>query len=96
MRVMAESQQANDKLAGINSAVLGTTMPQVTLGDGRKVATGTIAALIVNIKAYDEIMRSGAVAEGMIEEARKTQLEANMAASLPVLKMSGRCGENHQ
>ncbi|KAF2733260.1 hypothetical protein EJ04DRAFT_513353 [Polyplosphaeria fusca] len=81
---MSTSNQVGDKLADVNSSTLGADMPQVTLPGGRKVQTGTVAALIVNIKLYDEI-----VTTGIIEEAKKAQLEEKMAASLPVLRLSG-------
>lgn len=77
----------NDDLQSINSATLGTAMPVVTLPDGTKVQTGTVGALLVNIKAYDEVVAQGAGAD----QGKKAELEGKMAASLPLLKKVGEC-----
>jgi hypothetical protein len=78
---------SNDSLQNINSATLGAQMPVVTLPDGSKVQTGTVGALIVNIKTYDELVAQGA--DG--DESKKAELETMMAASLPLLKKAGEC-----
>ena len=80
---------SNDSLQNINSATLGAQMPVVTLPDGSKVQTGTIAALIVNIRSCDELVAHGADAD----EKKKAELEAMLAAALPLLKRAGEYSE---
>ncbi|KAF2654204.1 hypothetical protein K491DRAFT_717377 [Lophiostoma macrostomum CBS 122681] len=79
---------SNDTLQNINSATLGAQMPIVTLPDGSKVQTGTVGALIVNIRTYNELIARGPNAD----EKTKTELEGKMAASLPLLKKAGMFG----
>lgn len=76
---------SSDALADINSATLGTSMPVVTLPNGQKVQTGTVGALLVNIKSYDEIM-----GKTPVDEKRKQELEEKMSASLQLLKPVGK------
>ena len=78
---MPQTEDDNDKLAALNSAAMGANMPVVTLPDGQKVQTGTVGALIINIKLYDELM-----GHSDFNNERKAELEFMMAASLPVLK----------
>ncbi|KAH7372276.1 hypothetical protein BKA66DRAFT_175859 [Pyrenochaeta sp. MPI-SDFR-AT-0127] len=78
---MAPHDSSDDKLAALNSATMGTVMPVVTLPDGQRVQTGTVGALIINIKHYDELM-----SRPNIDHGRKIELEEMLAASLPVLK----------
>ncbi|CAO2656599.1 Nn.00g054020.m01.CDS01 [Neocucurbitaria sp. VM-36] len=78
---MSPKEDTNDKLAALNSAAMGTSMPVVTLPDGQKVQTGTVGALIINIKLYDELLRRSDA-----DNERKVELKNMMAASLPVLK----------
>jgi hypothetical protein len=59
-------------------------MPVVTLPDGSKIQTGTVGALLVNIREYDRLMSGSA-----INNEKKQELEEKMAASMPVLKKSG-------
>jgi hypothetical protein len=75
-----------DKLTALNSATLGASMPVVTLPDGSKIQTGTIGALLVNIREYDQI-----VAGHEVDHSRKEDMEEKMAASMPVLKKSDEC-----
>ncbi|KAF2187134.1 hypothetical protein K469DRAFT_705693 [Zopfia rhizophila CBS 207.26] len=82
---MSQDEQASSNLASINSATLGVNMPIVTLPDGSKAQTGTVGALLVNIKAYDEL----AGQESNVDQAKKEELEARMTASLPLLKRVG-------
>ena len=82
---MSQASDQGDKLAAFNSAAMGTTMPVVTLPDGQRVQTGTVGALIINIKLYDELMK-----QPVIDYERKAELEAMMAASLPVLKKASK------
>ncbi|PSN59630.1 hypothetical protein BS50DRAFT_579859 [Corynespora cassiicola Philippines] len=74
----------SDSLAALNSTTLGTTMPVVTLPDGSQVQTGTVGALLKNIKAYDQL-----VAQENVDQAERKELEAKLAAALPVLKKVG-------
>ena len=82
---MSQNDHTNDKLAALNSATMGTTMPVVTLPDGQRVQTGTVGALIINIKLYDELM-----SRPEVDNERKVELESMMATSLPVLKKAGK------
>lgn len=72
-------------LAAVNSATMGASFPEVTLPNGKKVQTGTVGALIVNIKRYDEVMR-----QAEVDHQQKADLEAMMSASMPVLRMAGK------
>lgn len=60
----------SDSLAALNSATLGTNMPVVTLPDGSKVQTGTVGALLINIREYNRLL-----SEPIIDETRKKELE---------------------
>ncbi|KAF7515560.1 hypothetical protein G7054_g14521 [Neopestalotiopsis clavispora] len=73
---------SDSKLADLNSATLGAKMPEITLPDGSVVQTGTVGALLINIKAYNEAHANG-------DEAKKTKLAEAMRASLPMLKRVG-------
>ena len=61
-------------------------MPIVTLPDGSKVQTGTVGALIVNIRTYDELLDQGSSAD----QGKKKELEDRMTASLPLLNKAGK------
>ncbi|KAJ4345208.1 uncharacterized protein N0V89_011337 [Didymosphaeria variabile] len=76
-----------DTLAVLNSATLGAAMPVVTLPDGSKIQTGTVGALLVNIREYDQLISGSSADEG-----KKKELEEKMAASMPVLKKAGLFG----
>jgi hypothetical protein len=68
-------------LQEINNRTLGTSagsFPIITLPNGEKVPTGTIGALLVNLKSYDH----------GTEEDRKA-LEPAIRAAVPLLKMVG-------
>lgn len=72
---------SNESLQETNNKTLGTTagtFPIVTLPDGRKVPTGTVGALLVNIKAYDE---------GNGE--RRAELEPAILSAIPTLVKVG-------
>jgi hypothetical protein len=83
---MSQTNPINDSLATINSATLGAYMPIVTLPGGQKVRTGTVGSLLVNIEAYDGL----AAQRETEDEEKKAELEARMAASLPLLKQVGK------
>ena len=57
---------SNDSLSDVNHRFVakGETLPAVTLPDGSTVQTGTIGALIQNIKAYD-LVSVGEHVEGL-------------------------------
>ncbi|QDQ28336.1 hypothetical protein FNU76_19365 [Chitinimonas arctica] len=48
--------ETNDRLAGVNQKILaeGETLPAVTLKDGSKVQTGTVATMLHNVGLYNE------------------------------------------
>lgn len=61
-------------------------MPVITLGNGQKVPTGTIGALLVNIETYDEVTASG----GDLQTDEKIkELEEKFRAALAMLISSG-------
>ncbi|KAI1804196.1 hypothetical protein F4811DRAFT_553029 [Daldinia bambusicola] len=72
----------DNKLAALNSATLGAEMPQITLPDGSKVQTGTMGALLTNIRAYNEAHKEG-------DKDRQARLEESMRATLPLLDKVG-------
>ncbi|KAF1842721.1 uncharacterized protein K460DRAFT_133460 [Cucurbitaria berberidis CBS 394.84] len=80
---MSQNDSTDDRLATFNSAAMGTTMPVVTLPDGQRVQTGTVGALIINIKLYDELM-----GQSKVDQERKAELETMITASVPVLRMA--------
>ncbi|PNY27613.1 Peptidyl-prolyl cis-trans isomerase [Tolypocladium capitatum] len=70
-----------DLLQNINNKTLGTSansFPIVTLPNGEKLPTGTVGALLVNIKAYDA---------GDAEQ--RQSLEPALRAAVPVLRKVG-------
>ncbi|CAG9946895.1 unnamed protein product [Clonostachys rosea f. rosea IK726] len=69
-------------LQNINSATLGVAMPEITLPDGSKVQTGTVGALLVNIKGYNQ-------AHATQDTTSMAQLEPAMKAAIPLLSKVG-------
>ncbi|KAK7754262.1 hypothetical protein SLS62_003840 [Diatrype stigma] len=69
-------------LAALNSATMGANMPEITLPDGSKVQTGTVGALLINIRSYNE-------AHAAEDKEKTAKLEQAMAASLPLLDRVG-------
>ncbi|KAJ3143742.1 hypothetical protein HK101_003134, partial [Irineochytrium annulatum] len=70
-------------LASINSKILGegsASLPAVTLKDGSKVQTGTVATMLVNVANYNAIVSSATP-----DEVAKKQIEGELAASVPTL-----------
>ena len=51
----ASSPENTEYLAKVNQQILaaGDSLPAVTLKDGSKVQTGTVAAMLQNVKKYD-------------------------------------------
>lgn len=67
-------------------------MPVITLGDGKKVPTGTIGALLININAYDKIIASRGSNNNSGDpqtDEKLDELEERFRAALPVLRWSG-------
>ena len=62
---MSSEQESIKALAEVNHRFVakGENLPAVTLPDGSKVQTGTVGALIQNIKLYDRIC-AGATIHG--------------------------------
>ena len=72
---------SNESLQETNNKTLGTTagaFPIVTLPDGRKLPTGTVGALLVNIKSYDEAT-----------EEQRAELEPAIQSAIPTLVKIG-------
>jgi hypothetical protein len=81
MASLTETPESAKALQNINNATLGTaaeSFPVITLPDGSKVPTGTVGALLVNIRKYDA---------GSVEEQRA--IEPMIKASLPILLKVG-------
>ncbi|PYH92072.1 hypothetical protein BO71DRAFT_432238 [Aspergillus ellipticus CBS 707.79] len=73
---------SNPDLVTLNSSTLGTKMPEVTLPDGSKVQTGTVGALLINIRAYNKAYAAG-------DYAQMDTLQVALAAAVPLLKKVG-------
>jgi hypothetical protein len=76
-----DHDMSNESLQETNNKTLGTTagtFPIVTLPDGRKVPTGTVGALLVNIKLYDEGNKE-----------RRAELEPAIQSAIPTLTKVG-------
>ncbi|KAK2594462.1 hypothetical protein QQS21_007808 [Conoideocrella luteorostrata] len=76
-----ERPTMSNNLQDINNRTLGAaagSFPVVTLPNGDKLPTGTVGALLINIKAYD----AG-------DEQRRKELEPAIRASIPVLRKVG-------
>ncbi|PYI10311.1 hypothetical protein BO78DRAFT_361603 [Aspergillus sclerotiicarbonarius CBS 121057] len=69
-------------LVALNSSTLGTAMPEVTLPDGSKMQTGTVGALLVNIRAYNEAHADG-------NQAKMEALRTALKTAIPLLKKVG-------
>jgi hypothetical protein len=77
----SSTTSAASLLQEINNKTLGTTagsFPVVTLPNGDTIPTGTVGALLVNVKAYD----AG-------DEDERKELEIAIRATVPVLKKVG-------
>ncbi|KAI3332141.1 hypothetical protein HD806DRAFT_183972 [Xylariaceae sp. AK1471] len=69
-------------LSDMNSATLGAKFPEITLPDGSKVQTGTVGALLVNIRMYNAAHAAG-------DTAKTHAIEASFKAALPLLDKVG-------
>ncbi|KAI2620621.1 hypothetical protein GGS26DRAFT_302889 [Hypomontagnella submonticulosa] len=79
---MADNSDSGSRLAALNSVTLGAKMPQITLADGTKLQTGTVGALLINIRSYNEAHKAG-------DRAKMEQLKEAMRATLPLLDRVG-------
>ncbi|KAI1342447.1 hypothetical protein F5Y15DRAFT_304717 [Xylariaceae sp. FL0016] len=82
---MATQDDKGAALQSLNSATLGAQFPEVTLPDGSKVQTGTVGALLVNIRSYNAAYAAG-------ETTKLAVLEDSFRASLPLLEKVGMFG----
>ncbi|KAI1077054.1 hypothetical protein F5B20DRAFT_280476 [Whalleya microplaca] len=82
---MASNAEAGSSLAALNSATLGTKFPEITLPDGSVVQTGTVGALLINIRTYNEAHAAG-------DKEKTAQLEEAMRGALPLLDKVGLFG----
>lgn len=67
-------QQLNTKTLGVAAG----TLPVVRLSNGQKVPTGTVGALLMNIRTYDKA-----------NEAQRVDLEPSIQAAIPTLCQVG-------
>lgn len=72
-----DAPQNTGELAQVNQKILaaGETLPAVTLGDGTKVQTGTVATMLHNVKLYDAGARG--------------QIESELELAIPTLVKVG-------
>ncbi|KAI1093111.1 hypothetical protein F5B19DRAFT_174507 [Rostrohypoxylon terebratum] len=82
---MTNNTDSCDKLAALNSATLGVEFPQIALPNGSKVQTGTVGALLINIRTYNEAHKAG-------DKEKLALLEEPMRAVLPLLDKVGMFG----
>lgn len=61
--------------------------PTVTLKDGSKVPTGTVATLLYNIRLYDALKAKATSSKE--DEAEMRKLEGEMEAAIPILGEAG-------
>ncbi|KAI0543196.1 hypothetical protein GGR58DRAFT_13539 [Xylaria digitata] len=78
----AETSSSNAALSDVNSAALGVKFPEITLPDGSKVQTGTVGALLANIRMYNEVYSVG-------DTDKIRALETSFKAALPLLDRVG-------
>ncbi|KAI8946809.1 hypothetical protein F4801DRAFT_39114 [Xylaria longipes] len=76
------ASQHSTPLADLNSTTLGAKFPEITLPDGTVVQTGTVGALLVNIRAYNTAHAAG-------DTAKTQALEDSFKATLPLLDKVG-------
>ncbi|KAI1811475.1 hypothetical protein GGS20DRAFT_105088 [Poronia punctata] len=76
------ASQDESPLSNLNSTTLGAKFPEITLPDGSKVQTGTVGALLVNIRAYNAAYDAGDI-------AKARALEPAFKAALPLLDKVG-------
>lgn len=76
------TEAGREDLAAINSAALGAKFPEITLPDGSKAQTGTVGALLINIRTYNTALVAGDV-------AKAKALEESFKPALPLLDRVG-------
>ncbi|KAI1176040.1 hypothetical protein F4777DRAFT_578463 [Nemania sp. FL0916] len=59
----ASGSAGNSTLADMNSATLGAKFPEIALPDGKVVQTGTVGAMLLNIRAYNKAHAAGDTAQ---------------------------------
>lgn len=72
----------DESLQKINNQTLGTSpqaFPIMSLPDGSQVPTGTVGALLVNLREYDNTK----------DPERRKELEVSIRAAVPVLLRTG-------
>lgn len=88
MSAPTSNTSSGDALAALNSKTLGANMPVITLADGSKVQTGTVGALLMNIKAYDNLAASSTTPAAE-KEAKMADLDTAFRTALPLIKKVG-------
>lgn len=83
------SPEGTGALANINRSTVapGEVLPVVTLADGTRVQTGTVATLLRNIATYDRLVADGAAggSGGGADDGDLEDLESRLAAAVPTL-----------
>lgn len=82
---MSQAATPQETLQSINNKTLGTAanaFPVVTLPNGENILTGTVGALLVNIKAYDAAVAAA-------DSASRDALEQAIRVAVPVLQKVG-------
>ncbi|KAF2964678.1 hypothetical protein GQX73_g8901 [Xylaria multiplex] len=77
-----EAGSGGTALSDMNSATLGAKFPEIALPDGSKVQTGTVGALLVNIRTYNTAHAAG-------DADKMRALETGFKAALPLLDKVG-------
>ncbi len=83
--IMSREPTTQESLQAINNKTLGTSagsFPVVKLPSGETIPTGTVGALLVNIRAYDAAAAAG-------DAGAQDTLEAAIRAAVPVLHKVG-------
>ena len=82
---------APDELNAINERTMGVNFPSITLPTGEKVQTGTVGALLANMKAFDTIDAKYQKGEKMSaeDEAQLNTIKTSIRGAIPTLKRLG-------
>jgi hypothetical protein len=75
-------------LADANSTTLGITKPEVTIPSGRNVQTGSVVALLINIRTYDQTVAS-LTNLGKDNEDERRKFESETASLEGKIKVTG-------
>jgi hypothetical protein len=76
---MSSLASVNNKIAGD-----GQSFPEIALADGTKVQTGTVGALLHNIRLYDALPEDATI--------EREELEKNLELAIPTLANVGFFG----